>query len=138
MAREVADILQIEINAPSEGHKRLRTVMEISINDTDPNAETVKTINPERKAIAHKSGISDIEVELQVKRLFPDPEVDWFRLKKLREIFTIYYIEAAGLTEAARYVLEDCKVTEVSGTSNSEGEADMTVKIIAIDHRREG
>src|SRR5678816_2663914 len=108
MARNVLDILWIEIESSLTGSKELQTVMEFSINETDAAAEVVKTIRRNRKALGHKSGISDFELELQVKETIPR-EVPWKRLKETGEVFTMRYQEASGKLPGDRYVLDGCK-----------------------------
>jgi len=135
MARDVVDLLSVELNS-SAGHKRLHSVMQIDVDETDPAAETVKTMRAERKAVAVKSGISDYEVEIQAKRFVP-AEVDWHALKKSREYVTLFYEERAGDLAAERFVVEDMRVTSVSGSSDAEGNADLTIRGIALDHYKE-
>lgn len=137
MARDVTDLLSVEIKSALTGHKRLHSVMSLDVNETDPAAEAVKTMRIERKAIGHKSGVSDYEVELGVKRLVPE-EVDWYELKRTRALVTIYYEERAGNLAAERFVLEDVRITEISATGDAEGTADLTIKGIPLDHRKEG
>jgi hypothetical protein len=136
MSRQVLDILWIEISSSLTGDKELQTVNQVTISENDPAGEVVKTMRRNRKALGHKSGISDFEVELEVKETLVR-EVPWKQLKDTGEIFQMRYQEASGKVGGDRYVLEDCKVIDVSRSGNAEGEVTETVKIIPLDHRQE-
>lgn len=125
MAREVIEIAFIEIDG-----QELQTITSIDISDTDPGAEAVKTMRRNRKALGHKSGVSDYEIDLEAKAIFP-AEFDWHAYKRAKTEFLMVYEENDGGT---RYRCEDCKITEVGKGHNADGESAYRIKIIALDH----
>lgn len=136
MARNVVDIMWIDVRSPSIGHVELETVMEFSVTDSDGNAEAVPTLRRNRVAIGHKTGVPTYEIELKIKQTVP-PEVDWYSIKRRRELVQFLYQEAAGRLPGDRYVVDDCLLTEISRSANPDGEVDMSVKFIPLDHRKE-
>jgi hypothetical protein len=125
VAREVIEIAFISING-----QELQTVMSLDISDTDPGAEVVKTMRRNRKALGHKSGVSDYEIDLEVKAINP-PEIDWHGLKRAKTEFLLVYEENDG---GLRYRCEDSKITEVGKGHNADGESIYRVKILCLDH----
>lgn len=128
MGREVIEIAFVEING-----QELQTIMSIDINDTDPGAEVVKTMRRARKALGHKSGVSDYEIDVEAKQVYPI-EFDWHAYKRDKAVFLMVYEENDG---GNRYRCEDCKITEVSKGHNADGESTYRIKILCLDHRPE-
>jgi hypothetical protein len=137
MGRNVIDIAYTELDAPSTGQLELQTAMELEIDDTDPGAGVVKTMRRSRKAIGHKSGVPEYTATLKVAQTVP-PEVDWFALKRTKELVQLLYEEAAGNQAGDRYTLEDGRVTEIKRSFTQEGEAAYDVTILFLGHEREG
>ena len=135
MSRDIIDIYLIELGLPQAygGNIEANEIMSMDLGDSDPGAEAVKTMRRNRKAIGHKSGVSDYEITLEVKQVNP-PEVDYQRLKRDRVQFNMYYEENEG---GQRYRLEDCKVTGITKSANSDGEATLSVSVLPLDHVKE-
>jgi hypothetical protein len=128
MGREVIEIAFIEIDG-----QELQTVMSIDVSDTDPGAEVVKTMRRNRKALGHKSGVSDYELDLEVKPINP-PELDWHGLKRNKTQFLLVYEENDG---GLRYRCEGSKITEVGKGHNADGESVYRIKILCLGHEPE-
>lgn len=128
MGRDIVEIAFIEIDG-----QELQTIMSFDISDTDPGAEVVKTMRRSRKALGHKSGVSDFEFDIEAKQTVP-PEFDWMGYKRNKTEFLMVYEENDG---GQRWRCEDCKITEVGKGHNADGESTYRIKILALDHRPE-
>lgn len=127
--RGVVDIALLEVGLAS-GNVRLREVKDFTIDDSDPGAEVVKTMTPEREPIGHKGGITDVEISMTVMPT-REPEVNWLGLRKSKEIFKIFYEENLG---GNRFRVTGCRVVEAGKSFNADGEAELTLKILAFTH----
>lgn len=131
-ARDVVDIALLEV-AIAAGNVELEEVESFTIGDTDAGAETVKTMRRNRTAIGFKSGVSEFEITVEVMPVVGQ-EVDWFELKTSKEIFKMFYEENDG---GQRFVVADCRVTEISKSFNADGEATLSITILALSHKKE-
>ena len=128
MARDIVDIALIELDGTE-----LQEIVSFDITETDPGAEVVTTMRRARRGLGFKQGVPTFEIDLEVKMVNP-PEIDWLALKQDRTLFLLAYEENDG---GQRFSIEDCLVTEVSKGFNSDGEATQSVKILALDHRKD-
>jgi hypothetical protein len=133
MARNVVDLILLEVAVPGSQRVDLQEVMSFDVTQTNAGAEAVKTMRQKRRAIGFKRGVPDFEIDMEVKPVTP-PEVDWGELERKGTLFSMFYEENSG---GRRFRLTDCLVTEVGKTGNAEGEVTQTVKILALDHRLE-
>jgi hypothetical protein len=132
MSRDVVSFSTIEINS-SQGSKELESVISMTIRETK-SKKVVKTMTRRRRAIGRQRGIPDYELELEVVFLRTRPEVDWEKLLDDDEEFLLTWEEdGAGLRRTAI----DCEVEEVNIPYREDGETRGTVKITALDVRRE-
>lgn len=127
MSRDVIDIALLRINGVE-----LQEVSSFDITETDAGAETVKTMRRSRVAIGHKKGVSEFEISLEVMPVNP-PEVDYLALKQANTQFPIIYQENV---DGPSFQCVDCRVTEVNKTFNADGEATLSVTILALNHRK--
>lgn len=130
--RDIVDIALLEVGL-SSGNVALNEVKDFAIDDTDPGAEVVKTMTPDRRGIGFKKGVPDFEITLTVMQT-REPEVDWLGLRQSGEIFKMFYEENLG---GNRYKIDACRVSEVGKSFNADGEAELSVKILALDHTLE-
>lgn len=130
--RGVVDVALLEVGL-SSGNVSLREIKDFSIDDTDPGAEVVKTMTPDKRGIGFKRGVPDFEVSMTVMPT-REPEVDWLRLRRTGETFDMYYEENLG---GNRFRVSTCTVVEASKSFNADGEAELTLKILALDHETE-
>ena len=131
MSKNVVDIAYVEI----EGQE-LETIMTININDTDPNAEVVKTIRRKRRGIGYRKGVPEFEVEIEAVDTIP-AEFNWFAKKRAQTELLLVYEEAAGALLGKRFRLEDLLITEVGKEFNAEGTAILKIRCLALDHQEE-
>ena len=130
--RGIVDIALLEVGL-SSGNVSLREVKDFSIDDTDPGAEVVKTMTPDKRGIGFKTSVPDFEIAMTVMPTI-DPEVNWLALRQSGETFDMYYEENLA---GARFRITTCKVVEASKSFNADGEAELTLKILALDHEPE-
>ena len=126
-ARNVIDIALLQINGVD-----VQEVSSFEMTETDPT-EAVNTMRRTRRAIGYRRGVPTFEIDLEVM-MVQNPEINYLALKQANSIFPIFYEENA---QGTRFELSDCTVTETSKSFNADGEAVMSVKILALDHREE-
>ena len=108
----------------------LDTVVSFDLSDSDPGAETVKTMRRSRTALGFKSGVSDYEIGLEVKAIYP-AEIDWHGYKRDKAEFLLVYEEN---DDGQRFRCPGCRITEVSKKHGADGDSTYSVKILALDH----
>jgi hypothetical protein len=128
--RGIVDIALLEVGL-SSGNVSLREVSDFTVDDTDSGAKVVKTMTPEKRGIGFTTSVPDFEISLTVMPTV-NPEVDWLALRESGETFNMFYEENLL---GRRFVIQTAKVTEVSKSFNADGEAELTVKILALNHK---
>jgi hypothetical protein len=124
----IIDLAWVEIDG-----KLCRAGIELSINEESGGLETVKTLNPERKAIGYKEGSDDYSFSITHKRTIP-LEIDYRAFRANRTVFTVAYQELAGNTLGKKYQLLDCRVQSVEKGFTADGEVADVVQCLALDH----
>lgn len=132
MPRQVQDIAVWEYAGP-QGSVELAMVEQSSI-DRSKSRTKVKTMNRNRRPIAHQSGTAEVGITLTVVPELANPEVDWLKAWNDDEVFTL--VGEKGL-EGAREKFSDCMVESVNDSHNENGEARQEVQISALVARAE-
>lgn len=130
MALEYVDRLFAEIDAPQPvGKVELLDVVSIDVEEDQP-LQTVKTMTRNRKARGFRAGTIDVTAELTLAMPLA-PTVDWHYLRRYGIVFDLKYEAGDG---GQRFQLIDCRVQNISKSSNEDGEAELKVSLMALDH----
>jgi len=123
----------ITISDHGDDAKVLLDVTSFSVTETN-DLETVKTINPSRRAQGYQSGVHTFELALETK-IRPVPEVDWRALLRTETEFTLQWQEssAADLFDGQTYVAISVRVSNVENSVDADGAAALSVSLMALD-----
>jgi hypothetical protein len=127
---EIATQSVWSINSLTQGSKQLRRMRNYDVSD-DSSVETRNAVGSDGPiGFVDKPGGRGITFEYFNER--PRPEVDWRKLKDLREVFSLTQQVVGG--ERIQY--PQCRVSKVSPSGDDEGEHMISVEIVALAEKR--
>jgi len=127
---EIASQSVWSINSVTQGAKQLRRLRNYDVSD-ESSVETRNAVGIDGPiGFVDKPGGRAISFEYYSER--PKPEVDWRRLKELREIFSLTQQIVGG--ERIQY--PQCRVSTVAPSGDEEGEHMLAVEIVTLGDKR--
>jgi hypothetical protein len=132
VSREYADVILTSINSPLLGQRRLDDAAKLTVTQ-EATRTPVKTMNRRRTARGFRSGTKTYTAQLQVE-IQLTPEVDWSLLFQTSDQFLLTYELGDG---GNRWQLADCIISNISTEGDEDGGLQMTVDLLALDHRLE-
>lgn len=114
----------------SGGKRTLSDLVDLEVNDGQED-RPVFTMNRRRTARGFRSGPVTVTGSATIA-MAVDPEVDWNKLLKTKEEFTIGYERGDG---GKRYQLVSCRVTGVAEKYGQDGEPSWSVSFVATELR---
>lgn len=130
MSDDLASQARWQINSRTAGNKQLKRVQSYEVSD-DSSTEAQPEVGSESPVgFVDKPGALSITFEISetkgIKR-----EVDWERLKALREVFSLTKQVKGGL----RTQYPECKVSKIDYSGDAEGKHSYTVEIVALTQK---
>jgi hypothetical protein len=114
------------INSASQGSKTLTRLKDYDVSD-ESSVETRNAVGfNDPVGFVDKPGGFTITFEYFAEK--PKPEVDWARIKTLKETFSLTQQVIGG----ARTQYPKCRVSKVSPKGDNEGEHMVSVEIVAL------
>lgn len=123
----MADLISkspIFIDSATAGNVFLRTVQKWSVTDDSDLEPVFGTGDDEPIGMAEKPGAGAIDLEV---RRVASPEVDWARLKRLKERFSLTTVDNPG---GRRTQYAGCRVANVAPDSDDQGQHIVKVKVV--------
>ncbi len=130
MATQYVDYVLLEIEGPQLGSVTLKDIISMSITDDTP-LKKVKTMGRRRTPRGYRTGTKDVTAEL-VSEIAFSPEVDWYAIKDRGEEFNLTYERKE---DGVRRQLADCRVQNVAEEHNEEGESQLRISLLVLEHR---
>lgn len=130
MAREYADVVLTSIKSQVIGLRRLDDAARLRV-ESEVTRTPVKTMNRRRTARGYRSGTKTYSAQLVVEVQIL-PEVDWNLLYQLDDEFLLSYELGDG---GLRWQLADCIISSISTEGDEDGGIQMTIDLLALDHR---
>jgi len=128
MAEEFVDVANVSIEH-SGGLVLLQDVKSIRVR-TRRETKRVTTMNKLRRGRGFRRGPKECEVDL-VSELNKSPEVDWNQIYDDEEVFQLYWERADN--GQRRWAL-DCTIADIEEEEDDEGEASLSISIMALDN----
>ena len=129
MSNDFVDIALVEVERPGKSIQELFDVVDISV-DTTVNRALVKSMNRRRKGRGYRRGVKEVTGTLTVNKAV-SPEFPWETVLDLDEIMQVYYDEAE---DGRRFHLEDFIVGDIGTEASEEGESQLKISFLALDH----